>query len=154
MFVEVIHCIFALTFETIQKCCESVAVVFDFIFDWYQRRGHSHYTFDFIFDVRQRVKSKLPAYLTTPLIRVKGIAKHWLISGLHLWRASKEKSKLLAILFDFTFTEVKGVSKEVIYLATSSTRVKGKVKANTIFDVTFDACQKCSKYNFSSRVST
>ena len=50
--------------------------------------------------------------------------------------------------FDFTFTEVKGVSKEVIYLATSFTRVKGEVKANTIFDLTFDACQKCTKSNF------
>ena len=29
--------------------------------------------------------------------------------------------------------------------------VKGEVKANTIFDLTFDACQKCSKSNFSSR---
>ena len=52
--------------------------------------------------------------------------------------------------FDFTFTEVKGVSKELIYLATSLTRVKGEVKANSIFDLTFDACQKCSKSNFSS----
>ena len=54
--------------------------------------------------------------------------------------------------FDFTFTEVKGVSKEVIYLATSLTRVKGEVKANAIFVLTFDACQKCSKSNFSSPV--
>ena len=37
-------------------------------------------------------------------------------------------------------------------MATSLTRVKGEVKANTIFDLTFDACQKCSKPNFSSRV--
>ena len=37
-------------------------------------------------------------------------------------------------------------------MATSLTRVKGEVKAKTIFDLTFDACQKCSKSNFSSRV--
>ena len=37
-------------------------------------------------------------------------------------------------------------------MATSLTRVKGDVKANTIFDLTFDACQKCRKSNFSSRV--
>ena len=30
-------------------------------------------------------------------------------------------------------------------------RVKGEVKANTIYDVTFDGRQKCSKSNFSSR---
>ena len=36
-------------------------------------------------------------------------------------------------------------------MATSLTRVKGDVKANTIFDLTFDACQKCRKSNFSSR---
>ena len=38
-------------------------------------------------------------------------------------------------------------------MATSLTRVKGEVKANTIFDLTFDSCQKCSKSNFSSRAS-
>ena len=37
---------------------------------------------------------------------------------------------------------------------TSLTRVKGEVKANTIFDLTFDACQKCSKSNFSSRATS
>ena len=37
-------------------------------------------------------------------------------------------------------------------MATSLTRVKGEVKSNTIFDLIFDACQKCSKSNFSSRV--
>ena len=36
-------------------------------------------------------------------------------------------------------------------MATSLTRVKGDVKANTIFDLTFDARQKCRKSNFSSR---
>ena len=36
-------------------------------------------------------------------------------------------------------------------MATSLTHVKGDVKANTIFDLTFDACQKCRKSNFSSR---
>ena len=36
-------------------------------------------------------------------------------------------------------------------MATSLTRVKGEVKANTIFDLTFDARQKCRKSNFSSR---
>ena len=49
-----------------------------------------------LFKSASKVKSKLPAYLTTPLIRVKGIAKNWFI-WLHLWRASKEKSKLLPI---------------------------------------------------------
>ena len=39
-------------------------------------------------------------------------------------------------------------------MATSLTRVKGEVKANTIFDLTFDARQKCRKSNFSSRVIT
>ena len=39
-------------------------------------------------------------------------------------------------------------------MATSLTRVKGDVKANTIFDLTFDACQKCRKSNFSSRAGT
>ena len=49
-----IFCIFAVSFDTIQKCCKSVVFVFDFIFDKRQKDGHSHHTFGFIFDVRQR----------------------------------------------------------------------------------------------------
>ena len=36
----------------------------------------------------------------------------------------------------------------------SLTHVKGDVKADTIFDLTFDARQNCSKSNFSSSAST
>ena len=46
-----IFCIFAVSFDTIQKCCKSVVFVFDFNFDERQKDGHSHHTFAFIFDV-------------------------------------------------------------------------------------------------------
>ena len=52
--VEIIHCIFAVSFDSIQKCCKKLVFVFDFVFDEHQKCGHSHQTFDFIFDVRQR----------------------------------------------------------------------------------------------------
>ena len=50
----IIHSIFAVTFDSIQKCCKNLVFVFDFIFDEHQKCGQSHHTFDFIFDVRQR----------------------------------------------------------------------------------------------------
>ena len=49
-----ILCIFTVSFDTIQKCCKRVVFVLDFIFDERQKDGHSHHTFGFIFDVRQR----------------------------------------------------------------------------------------------------
>ena len=54
LLVEIIHCIFAVTLHSIQKCCKKLVFVFDFVFDEHQKCGHSHHTFDFIFDVRQR----------------------------------------------------------------------------------------------------
>ena len=61
-----------------------------------------------------KVKSKLPAYWTTPLPSVKG--------------APQSQS---CYVFDFTFTKGKGVSKEVIYLTLPLTLVKNAV--NPIF---------------------
>ena len=67
------------------------------------------------FDV-SKVKSKLPAYWTTPLSSVKGARQRWRQS---------------CYVFDFAFTKGKGVSKEVIYLTLPLTRVKSTV--NPIF---------------------
>ena len=38
-------------------------------------------------------------------------------------------------------------------MVASSMRVKGGLKADTIFDLTFDTRQKCSKFTFLSRES-
>jgi len=62
------------------KCCQSV-VFRNCLHLWHaSKEWHTHHNFDFIFDVHQRVKSKLPAYLTTPLTSVKGKVK-----PLHNW---------------------------------------------------------------------
>ena len=92
MFVEVIHCTFALTFDIIQKC--SVRIWLHFWLVWKVWSQPLHFWLHLW--CASKVKSKLPANLTTPLIRVKGISKHWRI-WLHLWHASKVKSKLLPI---------------------------------------------------------
>ena len=92
MFVEVIHCTFALTFDIIQKC--SVRIWLHF---WLVSKVRSLPLHFWLHLWRASMaKSELPAYLTTPFIRVKGISKHWRI-WLHLWNASKDKSKLLPI---------------------------------------------------------
>ena len=46
-------------------------------------------------------------------------------------------------------TLVKDVAKYITSLLTPLTSFKAEVKANTIFALTFDACQKCGKSNFS-----
>ena len=48
---------------------------------------------------------------------------------------------------------VKGISKLVMDLTVSLTCVKGKVKSDSRFDLSFAKDQMCSKSNFSSRAS-
>ena len=49
---------------------------------------------------------------------------------------------------------VKGISKLVMDLTVRLTCVKGKVKSDSIFDLSFAKDQMCSKSNFSSRLLT
>ena len=85
--------------------------------------------------IKNGEKSPRGQCLTRPAPNGRRRSGFWLVPEKHKrWSQS-------CYVFVFAFAKVKGVNIEVIYLVASLMRVKGEVKANTIFGVFFEGPQ-------------